>query len=294
VKRAVILGARGFVARALTETLRRAGAVVRPVSSDEIDLSDERAPAALSSLLEPDDAVVMPAALTPDKGRDVATLMKNLRMAEHVCQALSAAACSHLLYISSDAVYPTSPVPLSEDTPATPTDLYALMHVAREQMLGHVAKERGIPLCVLRPSAIYGAEDTHNSYGPNRFIRSALSTGTIRLFGDGEEQRDHVYIGDVTAAIGMALQSRLSGVLNVVSGRAVSFREIAECVVRHVGTPVHIECAARTGPVTHRPFDATRLQATLPSLETTSLESGIGQTVRTLKTAAGSSTQAAR
>jgi len=153
-------------------------------------------------------------------------------------------------------------------------------------MLAHVAKERGIPFCVLRPSAIYGAGDTHNSYGPNRFIRTALNAGTIRLFGDGEEQRDHVYIDDVVAVITRALETRFTGVLNVVTGRAVPFRDVAACVARHVGGTVVIESALRTGPVTHRPFDTAKLCSVFPTLTMTSLDEGVAKTVAALRTSA--------
>lgn len=281
--RVVILGARGFVARALTDKLHAGGVPVTAVSSEEIDLLSDRAPAALSALLQPDDALVVPAALTPDKGRDVGTLMKNLRMGEKLCQALTATTCSHLVYLSSDAVYPNSPAPISEETMCSPTDLYALMHIAREQMLGYVARERSIPFCVLRPSAIYGAADTHNGYGPNRFMRTALSAGTIRLFGEGEEQRDHVYIDDVVTVITLALQAQLTRMLNVVTGRAVPFRDVADCVARHVGASVTVECAPRTGPVTHRSFDTARLRSAFPGLTMTSLDDGIASSVAALR-----------
>lgn len=294
MRRVVILGARGFIARALTEDLRSRDVPVRPVSSEDIDLTSDGASSALTALLEEEDSVVMTSTLTPDKGRNIATFMKNVKMADHVCQALAVRPCLHVVYISSDAVYATSPRPLSEDTPTTPTDLYALMHIVREQMLGHITKERSIPWSVVRPSAIYGAGDTHNSYGPNRFVRSALSAGTIRLFGEGEEQRDHVYIDDVVAVLRSVLETRHPGVLNVVSGRAVSFRDVADCVARHADTPVRIETAPRTGPVTHRPFDATRLRAAFPQLAATSIEAGIAQTVAALKSMVSSAPQSAR
>lgn len=282
--RVVILGTRGFVARALTDALCAAGTSVKAVSREELDLLGTNAAGALSAQIQADDALVMPAALTPDKGRDVTTLMKNLKMAENLCQALMATACSCLVYFSSDAVYPNSPDPITEESGCSPTDLYALMHIAREQMLGHVARERNIPFCILRPSAIYGAGDTHNSYGPNRFMRSALSDRAIRLFGEGEEQRDHVYIDDVIAIVRLALERRTTGILNVVTGRAVSFRAVADCVAGHLGAPVDVVSSPRSGPVTHRHFNSARLRRTFPELKMTSLEDGIARSLMSLTT----------
>jgi nucleoside-diphosphate-sugar epimerase len=284
--RVVILGARGFVARALGDRLHNTAFGVRAISRDEVDLLAPTAVDALSTLLRPDDTVVMPAALTPDKGRDVATLMKNLRMAETLCSTLATTTCSHVIYVSSDAVYPTSPDPITEETMSVATDLYSLMHIARERMFGHLAAEKHIPYCVLRPSAIYGAEDTHNSYGPNRFIRTAMASHTIRLFGAGEEERDHVYIDDVATVIRLAVERRTTGTLNVVTGRAVSFRQVAETVQKHVGGTVTIETAPRSGPITHRHFDVRKLRRTFPELQITSLEQGIERTVAVLMASA--------
>jgi len=284
--RVVILGARGFVARALADALSAAHVPVRAISRHEIDLLNGDAVERLAAAIGPDDTVVMPAALTPDRGRDVATLMKNLKMAETVCQALTRAACAHLVYVSSDAVYPNSPDPITEETPCSPTDLYALMHTAREQMLGHVARERGLPYCILRPCAIYGASDTHNSYGPNRFVRTAMAEQKIRLFGAGEEERDHIYIDDVVTVIIHAVRQRTTGIVNVVTGSAMSFRAIADLVGARVGGRVAIESAARTGPVTHRHFNPARLRQVAPDIAMTSFDDGIARIIETMRTSA--------
>jgi len=281
--RVVILGARGFIARELAAALRAASIEVQAISSQEIDLSEPSAAGRLQSLLRADDAVVMTSALTPDKGKDTATLMKNLRMAEQVALALAARPTGHFVYISSDAVYDWRQPLISEETAPSATDLYSLMHIAREQILTAAAAAAKVPCCILRPCAIYGAGDSHNGYGPNRFIRSALADGKIRLFGAGDETRDHVFIGDVVAVLALALGHRSTGVLNAVSGASISFGELARRVAGLVGPtdkPVAIESAPRSGPVTHRHFDPTALLRSFPLHRPTSLEFGLQKTWR--------------
>lgn len=279
-RRVVVLGSRGFVGGELLELLKTEGCSYRAVPRQEIDLCEPGAADRLRAILDPGDAVVVAAALTPDRGRDVATLMKNLRMAECLAQVLAENPCAHLVYISSDAVYDGRQSLISEDTFPSPTDLYSLMHVARESILSHAAQARGIPFCVLRPSAIFGAGDTHNSYGPNRFIRSALRERRIQIFGAGEEMRDHVYIGDVVAMLGMVLQRRSTGILNAVSGRSVCFGDLARLIGELIGSDVAIESVPRSGKVTHRHFDTTALVKSLPHLQRTRLEEGLRQTIQ--------------
>ena len=44
---------------------------------------------------------------------------------------------------------------------------------------------------------IYGKKDTHNGYEFDLFLNLATKNKDIKLFGKGEEKRDHVYIDDL-------------------------------------------------------------------------------------------------
>jgi nucleoside-diphosphate-sugar epimerase len=211
------------------------------VGSHEVDLFDSSAVEKLGLILKPDDVIIVTAALTPDQGRDVTTLTKNLRMAEQLCAVLARFSCAHVIYISSDAVYDARSSLIDEQSSCEPLDLYSLMHIARERMLAHACQAAKIPFAVVRPCAVYGAGDTHNSYGPNRFIRTALGEGNIRLFGEGEEQRDHIYVRDVAEILKLCVLQRSTGVLNAASGRAVSFGDVARMVISAAGRDVKLD-----------------------------------------------------
>ncbi|MBI3666935.1 MAG: NAD(P)-dependent oxidoreductase [Acidobacteria bacterium] len=275
--RVLILGANGFIARNLAEVLEREQIACRRVGSGEVDLIGPGAVEKLGQILAPDDAVVVTSALTPDKGRDPATLMKNLRMAETLCAAFGPGGCAHVIYISSDAVYDWRSSLINEQSSCEPSDLYAVMHIGRERMLGYACQAARIPYAVVRPCAIYGAGDTHNSYGPNRFLRTAISEGKIRLFGQGEEQRDHVWVRDVAEILKLCLLYRSAGVVNAVSGKAVSFYELAQRIISVVGRGVALEFQPRNGPVTHRHFDISLLARAFPAFQPIPLEVGIAQ-----------------
>ncbi|HKI93560.1 MAG TPA: SDR family oxidoreductase, partial [Gaiellaceae bacterium] len=192
--RTVVLGSRGFVGSTLVARLTKLGWPVEPISSQDVDLTAEGAGAVLAARLRPDDAFVYLSALTPDRGRDAATLERNVRMARHAAEALAAQPVAHLVAISSDAVYADDANPVRETSCASPSTLYGAAHLAREVILADACRAAAIPLAVLRPAALYGGGDTHNSYGPNRFVRTARGDGRIALFGEGEEQRDHVFV----------------------------------------------------------------------------------------------------
>jgi len=253
--RVVVIGARGFIGAALLRQFGSVGVPVLGLSSTDIDLCSDGAGERLAARLKADDTVLMLAALTPDKGRGVATMIRNLAMMEQFCAALAKAGCAHLVYFSSDAVYGLGPARVTEETSAAPQDLYGTMHLARELM----AREVKAPVLVLRPTLVYGAGDTHNAYGPNRFRRSAVADGRITLFGGGEETRDHVYVDDVAALALRAVRSRSAGVLNVATGVSTTFRRVAELVASAATRPVEIVTTPRAVPVTHRHYDITNL-----------------------------------
>ena len=105
------------------------------------------------------------------------------------------------------------------------------------------------PVVHLRPTLIYGAADPHNGYGPNRFRRQTKKGEPIQIFGEGEEQRDHVLVDDVARIAALALSHRSEGAINVVTGVSTSFKDIAEIVAKQFdGTVVS---QPRPGPRPH-------------------------------------------
>jgi nucleoside-diphosphate-sugar epimerase len=281
--RVAVFGAKGFVGNALRIALTAEGASVVPIGRPGVDLLDPSCVGPMSKLWAPEDAIVITAALTPDRGRDGSAFLKNLQMADHVASSVANRGCSHLVYFSSDAVYGAGPTVIGEATPAAPADLYGVMHLAREMLFKEVAARLRVPFCILRPCAIYGAGDTHNSYGPNRFIRTALADGRIKIFGAGEETRDHVYIDDVCRVAAMALRCRSTGTLNVASGQTVTFGWLASEIARMAGISIAIEQLPRTGPVTHRSFDTTSMIQSFPAHEPTPISAGLERTIAAVR-----------
>jgi UDP-glucose 4-epimerase len=274
LERVVLIGARGFIGGTLQRQLAVKGVPTLALTSSDVDLADASALAQLVALLKPTDSVVMLAALTPDKGRDIATLMKNLAMMHNVCAAIEKIGCSHFVYFSSDAVYDTALSHVSEATPASPQDLYGAMHYTREIMARNLGK---VPLLILRPTLVYGRDDTHNSYGANRFRRTAQRDGKITLFGGGEENRDHIHVDDVAAIAIRCLFRCSTGILNVATGTSKSFIDVAALVAAQFTRKIEIATTSRQNPVTHRHFDVTNLIKVFPDFCFIPLKDGIAR-----------------
>jgi len=273
-ERTVLIGASGFVGQAVKDRLLQADTTIVPISSREVDLTNEASEVILADILKPGDAVVVSAAITPDKGRGTGTFLSNFKMISHIAAVLERVEPAHVVYVSSDAVYPLDVTPVNEASAVAPEDLYGAMHLSREIALKSEVKA---PLAILRPTLIFGAGDTHNSYGPNRLRRMARDKGTITLFGGGEETRDHVYIDDVAALMALMLSHKSHGLLNVATGRSISYLDLAHKVAGLFDGDVDVELTPRQNPITHRSFDITNLRKAFPQFGFTPLDDGLRQ-----------------
>ncbi len=272
--RVVIIGAGGFVGGAIRKKLEADGVTVLALTRRELDLLQDGAAEQLAQRLQPTDSVVMVSAIAPVK--TVPMLMQNLRMGEAVCAALAEKPVSHVVYISSDAVYADDANPVTEMSYCAPSTLHGMMHAARELMLKTATTA---PVAMLRPTLIYGAADPHSGYGPNRFRRQADKGEPITIFGEGEERRDHVFVDDVAALAALMLAHRSRGALNAVTGISTSFHDIAHSVAKlHGGT---VKNVPRPGPrphLLHRFFDITNCHKVFPDFRFTPLAEGLART----------------
>ncbi len=261
-RRVVVLGAGGFIAGAIMRRLQADGITTLGLGRPEFDLMAQGTADRLAQVLDGQDTLVFASAKAPCK--DLAMLRENLLMAEAVCTALRKQPVAHLVYISSDAVYKDSSGPLTESSCAEPGALHGVMHLAREVAL---RQDHAGPLAIVRPTLVYGYDDPHNGYGPNRFRRLAAAGKEIVLFGEGEERRDHVDVEDVAELVRLIVLHRSAGIANAVSGEVASFRELAEFAAAAFSPTAAIKGSPRSGPMPHngyRPFDNAAVLRAFP------------------------------
>ena len=269
-KKVVVVGAGGFIGRCVSQALMSDEVDMVPISRREIDFLDKTAANKFMHVVQDADALVIALAEAPCK--DSSVLVRNIQMLDPIVNVISEMSNLHVVYISSDAVYADSSSKLHEDSCCSPTTIHGIMHLTREVMLGLVVNS---PLTIVRPTMVYGDDDRHNSYGPNRFKRNAENNETIRLFGEGEELRDHISINDVTTIITRILYKKSVGTVNAVTGKVFSFRDIASMIVTSLGSSSSINFSGRTAPMPHngyRAFDNSLLKDSFPEINLSTLE----------------------
>jgi nucleoside-diphosphate-sugar epimerase len=237
-----------------------------PLLSAEIDAISQ----ALAAMLQASDTVVHAAAVVPAKG--AADVSRNLLMTQTLVDALAGVEIAQLVVVSSDAVYGSESGVVDEESACSPDSLHGVMSLAREMVCANVSTS---VLTLVRPAAIYGNGDTHNSYGPNRFARQVLDSGEITVFGAGAATRDHVTIHDVAEVIFRAIEGRQAGVINVASGQSISFADLAGLVRNGVPTGGCIVVAGSESSPTFRTYDISGLNRRFPDLVPTVPAEGV-------------------
>jgi UDP-glucose 4-epimerase len=151
------------------------------------------------------------------------------------------------------------------------------MHLTREVML---RSEFSGPLAFVRPTLTYGIDDPHNGYGPNRFRRLAAEGKELVLFGEGEEQRDHVAVADIAELVLCIVLHRSTGIVNAVTGEVASFRTLAEFISAQFTPRVAIKGSPRSGPIPHnglRPFASSAALTAFPGFTFTPWRKGVAR-----------------
>jgi UDP-glucose 4-epimerase len=180
-------------------------------------------------------------------------------------------------------------LPVDEDHPLQPESFYAVHKTTVEHYLQVYAKQYGIRSTILRISNPYGPLQGHDEriYGvANKFIQAAVENQAIRLFGDGEQKRDYVYIDDLIDALLKAgvRASTPPLIVNIGGDEAVSLQTLSELIVRlagsgsieHVSWPDEF-LNVETGDYRGRLDKAKEMLDWQPA---TSLEDGIRKTIK--------------
>lgn len=161
---------------------------------------------------------------------------------------LAANGCGRFVYASSTAVYGNLPAPYREDGGTDPLNLYAKSKLAFDEFAAGFAEESGSLVFGLRYCNVYGPGESHKGRRASMVMQLALqmmSGQRPRIFRDGGQRRDWVYVDDAVDANVACLGASEGGVFNVAGGRSVSFNDLVGVLNGALGTslePEYLDC----------------------------------------------------
>ena len=189
-----------------------------------------------------------------------------------------------VLYVTSGGTAYGEPsvLPADESTPVRPLSPYGASKLAIETYLPVYERLCGLDYSIIRLANIYGPrQDPHGEAGVVAiFARAMLSGKSLTIFGDGNDERDYVYVGDVVDAIVKAAENSRPGPFNVGTGEGTSTNRIFEVVAENCGhTDDAVHGPPRPGDVNRIYLDATRAGKELGWTPKITLEDGLKTTV---------------
>ncbi|MDB5301864.1 MAG: ADP-L-glycero-D-manno-heptose-6-epimerase [Phycisphaerales bacterium] len=146
---------------------------------------------------------------------------------------------SRMVWASSAATYGRGPSPNKESQPAEPLNVYGYSKLAMERLAERYIPRLTHPIVGLRYFNVYGAGEAHKGKFASMIgqLAKPMRAGKRpRIFTDGEQRRDFVYIDDVIQANLCAMASKIGGVFNVGSGAASSFNQVVHHLNRVLKT----------------------------------------------------------
>lgn len=174
---------------------------------------------------------------------------------------------SKIIYSSTAAVYGVPEIlPITEDHLVNPISGYGLSKLTAEKYLQYYHLAYGIDHTILRYANVYGeGQDSSGEGGVvAKFMQQALNRRRPQIFGDGQQTRDFVYVGDVVEANIRSMQQANQQTLHISTSIATSITGLWENIQAITGidlTPDYLP--SRAGDIRNSVLDNRRAKQLL-------------------------------
>ncbi len=142
--------------------------------------------------------------------RPTQTYADNVAVTQELLELARIRGLSRFLLASTNAVVGNvGTTTITEQLPLQPLTPYGATKAACEMLLSGYAGAYGMTACALRFSNVYGPGMAHKDSFVPRLMRAALSGSTVRIYGDGTQHRDLVYVDDVVRGVVLGWEQQL-------------------------------------------------------------------------------------
>lgn len=277
---AVVTGGAGFIGSNLSLELERRGARVTVIDNFTTGRFENlRGFGGLTLALKVEgphwperlpskpDIVFHLASITDTTVQDQATMMSNVD-GMHVVLELARRLSIPVVFASSAAVYGKKKVPMREDDPPDPANIYGFSKLAMERLAAEYRRQ-GVRSIGLRYFNVYGPGEDYKGSACSmvgQLARQMLAGKNPRIFRDGEQGRDFIHVSDVVEATLRAAERPDLEVVNVGTGVEISFNQTIRYLNEGLGTsfrPEYFENPYSVFYQDHTRADPTRLQERL-------------------------------
>lgn len=194
-----------------------------------------------------------------------------------------------VIFISSGgAVYGKKGIcPIKEDTVTYPISSYGIQKVAIEKLLYLYRYQQGLDYRVIRLANPYGPFQRPNGRlgVVTTFVYEALTSGKLKVYGDGSVVRDFIYIEDaIKGILKIANGENEFRIFNLGCGKGTSINEVINTIKNVVKSNFDVSyVSARNADVPINYLDISRYENNYGKLNPVSLSEGIKKTAEFMK-----------
>lgn len=243
--RAVVTGGAGFIGSHVVDALVARGDEVhvlddlskgkreRIPAGVELHVADVREPDAVFAAIRPEtvfhlaaQADVRVSVERPDLDADV-----NVLGTVRILEAARRSGAKVVFASTGGAIYGECAGPANESAERRPLAPYGTSKLCGEEYLATWNRLHGTGHVSLRLANVYGPrQEPHGEAGVVAIFMGLLHDGgTPRIYGDGSQTRDYVFVEDVVAAM-LAAAGHEGGVFNVGTGTETSVLDLYEAI----------------------------------------------------------------
>ncbi|WP_098743411.1 NAD-dependent epimerase/dehydratase family protein [Paenibacillus sp. EZ-K15] len=202
----------------------------------------------------------------------------------NILEACRMAGVRKIVFASTSGVYgDLEKSQLTEDDPVNPISFYGLSKVAGEQYIRLYHRFFGLQYTILRYGNVYGpGQTTKGEGGVVAVFGDRLRKGIpFRIYGDGEQTRDFIYVKDVVEANLASIQHGDESVLHVSTGTGHTVNSLVDHISRLHPDRIDVNyLPAKNGDIRHSCLNNERTRALLQWSPFFSLEEGMEETYR--------------
>lgn len=214
---------------------------------------------------------------------------KNLVPFLTFAECLSKLQVKKIVYLSSaGTVYGTTTKKVDENYNKNPFSPYGITKLAIENFLLYYKTKHNISYDIYRISNVYGeGQDTSKGLGLiNTFLEKIITDHKIKIFGDGNNLRNYIYVKDVAELLGLSLQKDFnsSEIYNLSSNDSLTINEIIGLIKQTVNQTFETEYVTkRESDNTAIDLDNSKLINTVSDFKFTPIQQGILETYNFIK-----------
>lgn len=158
------------------------------------------------------------------------------------------------------------PPPINEDIVPKPISPYGASKLAMEGYLSAYGGSYGMLPAALRFANVYGPRSFHKGSVVAAFFKNYLNGERLKVYGDGEQTRDFIYVKDLSDVIVRCLESEITGVYQLGFGKPVTVNELIDEMSKVVGEDLRKRTdylPARAGEIENTYCDITHARTNL-------------------------------